>query len=53
MHDEVKAMLYDKGQGAASDAKELGALAHTRGMMIAMLQVEGIRAAQENMARAR
>ena len=27
--------------------KDLGALAHTRGMMIAMLQVEGIRTAQE------
>ncbi|MBF5002800.1 ABC transporter substrate-binding protein [Diaphorobacter sp. NR2-3-3-1] len=47
VHDEVKAMLYDKGQGAAGNAKELGAIAHTRGMMIAMLQVEGIRAAQE------
>lgn len=47
VHDEVKAMLYDKGQGAASDPKELGALAHTRGMVIAMLQVESIRAAQE------
>ena len=47
VHDEVKAMLYDKGQGSASDAKELGALAHTRGMVIAMLQVESIRTAQE------
>lgn len=40
-------MLYDRGQGTASDAKELGQLAHTRGMMIAMLQVEAIRTAQE------
>jgi branched-chain amino acid transport system substrate-binding protein len=47
VHDEVKAQIYDKGQGTAKDAKELGALAHTRGMMIAMLQVEAIRTAQE------
>ena len=47
VHDDVKATLYDKGQGTASDVKELGQLAHTRGMMIAMLQVEAIRTAQE------
>ncbi len=47
MHDDVKATLYDKGQGTASDPKELGQLAHTRGMVIAMLQVEAIRTAQE------
>ena len=47
VHDEVKAQLYDKGQGTAKDVKELGAMAHTRGMMIAMLQVEAVRTAQE------
>lgn len=47
VHDDVKAMVYDKGQGTAKDAAELGALAHTRGMVISMLQVEAIRAAQE------
>ena len=47
VHDDVKATLYDKGQGTASDVEELGQLAHTRGMMIAMLQVEAIRTAQE------
>ena len=47
VHDEVKAMVYDKGQGTATDAKELGAMAHTRGMVISMLQVEAIRTAQE------
>ena len=47
VHDDVKAMVYDKGQGTAKDATELGALAHTRGMVISMLQVEAIRAAQE------
>ena len=47
VHDDVKAMVYDKGQGSASSAAGLGALAHTRGMVISMLQVEAIRAAQE------
>ena len=47
VHDEVKSMVYDKGQGTATDAKELGAMAHTRGMVISMLQVEAIRTAQE------
>jgi branched-chain amino acid transport system substrate-binding protein len=47
VHDDVKALVYDKGQGTASDPKELGALAHTRGMVIAMLQTEAIRTAQE------
>lgn len=47
VHDDVKAMVYDKGQGTAKDAAELGALAHTRGMVISMLQVEAIRTAQE------
>ncbi len=47
VHDDVKAMLYDKGQGTAKDASELGAMAHTRGMVISMLQVEAIRTAQE------
>ncbi|GAB2745096.1 ABC transporter substrate-binding protein [Melaminivora jejuensis] len=47
IHDEIKAQVYDKGQGTASDVRELGAMAHTRGMVIAMLQVEAIRTAQE------
>ena len=47
IHDEIKTQLYDKKLGTAGDAKELGAIAHTRGMMISMLQVEGIRTAQE------
>ncbi len=47
VHEEVKAQVYDKGQGTASDPKELGAMAHTRGMVISMLQVEAIRTAQE------
>ena len=46
VHDELKKFVYDKGQGTGA-ADEIGAIAHTRGMMIAMLQVEAIRAAQE------
>ena len=51
VHDELKKFVYDKGQGSAGDAGEIGALAHTRGMMISMLQVEAIRAAQEKYGR--
>ena len=47
VHAELKKYLYDKGQGTASDVSEVGSIAHTRGMMISMLQVEAIRAAQE------
>ena len=47
MHDDLKKFVYDKGQGTASDASEVGVMAHTRGMMISMLQVEAIRTAQE------
>jgi branched-chain amino acid transport system substrate-binding protein len=47
VHDDLKAMVYDKGQGTATSATEVGVMAHTRGMMISMLQVEAIRAAQE------
>ncbi len=47
VHADLKKYVYDKGEGTASDAGEIGTLAHTRGMMISMLQVEAIRAAQE------
>ena len=47
VHDELKKFVYDKSQGTASDVSEVGTMAHTRGMMISMLQVEAIRAAQE------
>jgi branched-chain amino acid transport system substrate-binding protein len=47
VHDDLKKFVYDKGQGTAANADEIGVMAHTRGMMIAMLQVEAIRAAQE------
>lgn len=47
VHDDLKKFVYDKGQGTASDASQVGVMAHTRGMMISMLQVEAIRAAQE------
>ncbi|MCL1961197.1 MAG: ABC transporter substrate-binding protein [Desulfovibrionaceae bacterium] len=47
VHDDLKKFVYDKGQGTAASADEVGVMAHTRGMMISMLQVEAIRAAQE------
>lgn len=47
VHDDLKKFVYDKKEGTASNFSEVGVLAHTRGMMIAMLQVEAIRAAQE------
>jgi branched-chain amino acid transport system substrate-binding protein len=47
VHDDMRKFVYEKGQGTAADVREVGAMAHTRGMMISMLQVEAIRAAQE------
>ncbi len=47
VHDELKKFVYDKKEGTASNFGEVGVVAHTRGMMISMLQVEAIRAAQE------
>jgi branched-chain amino acid transport system substrate-binding protein len=47
VHADLKKFVYDKGQGTASDVSEVGTMAHTRGMMISMLQVEAIRAAQK------
>jgi branched-chain amino acid transport system substrate-binding protein len=46
VHDDLRKYVYDKGQGTGP-AESIGAIAHTRGMMIAMLQVEAIRTAQE------
>ncbi len=48
VYQDLKKHVYDKGQGAdASGKSTLGTIAHTRGMMISMLQVEAIRTAQE------
>ena len=46
VQDDLKKFVHDKGQGTGA-ASGIGSLAHTRGMMISMLQVEAIRAAQE------
>lgn len=46
VHDQLKKLVHDKGQGTGP-ASSIGTMAHTRGMMISMLQVEAIRAAQE------
>ncbi|MEI2415311.1 ABC transporter substrate-binding protein [Orrella sp. JC864] len=45
VHEDLKTHVYDKGQGTGPSS--VGTIAHTRGMIISMLQVEGIRAAQE------
>jgi len=47
VHDQLRAYVYDKSQGTAANVDEIGTMAHTRGMMISMLQVEAIRTAQE------
>jgi branched-chain amino acid transport system substrate-binding protein len=46
VHDDLRKYVYDKGQGTGAP-DGVGSLAHTRGMMISMLQVEAIRTAQE------
>ena len=47
VHEDLKKYVYDKGQGTDTEGKYVGTIAHTRGMMISMLQVEAIRTAQE------
>ncbi|MYN13014.1 ABC transporter substrate-binding protein [Pusillimonas sp. TS35] len=47
VHDDVKKYVYEKGLGTDSAKSSFGSIGHTRGMMISMLQVEAIRAAQE------
>ena len=47
VYEDLKKYVYDKGQGSDTSGSTLGTIAHTRGMMISMLQVEAIRAAQE------
>jgi len=47
VHDDLKKMVYDKGEGSDKTGNGVGTIAHTRGMMISMLTVEAIRTAQE------
>ena len=47
VHQDLKTMVYDKGQGTDTTGKSVGTIAHTRGMIISMLTVEAIRTAQE------
>ncbi len=44
--DDIRKFVHDKGQGTGP-ADGVGAIAYNRGVMISMLQVEAIRAAQE------
>jgi len=46
LHDDLKTHLYDKGKGAAK-WDETGDVLYSRGLVSAMLGVEGIRKAQE------
>ncbi len=47
VHEDLKKYVYDKGQGTSPNGATVGSIAHTRGMIISMLQVEAIRTAQE------
>ena len=47
IHKDMMKYLYDKGQGTASDKKEVGSVLYNRGMLSAMLTVEAIRTAQK------
>ena len=47
VHDALKTLVYDKGQGTDTNGTSMGTIAHTRGMVISMLTVEAIRTAQE------
>jgi|HigsolmetaAR206D_1030411.scaffolds.fasta_scaffold02189_3 hypothetical protein len=47
VYEDLKRYVYDKGEGTDKTGQSLDTIAHTRGMMISMLQVEAIRTAQE------
>lgn len=46
VHADIRKLIYDKGQGSGP-AASIGSIAYTRGLMIAMMQVEAIRVAQQ------
>jgi branched-chain amino acid transport system substrate-binding protein len=46
IHTEILKMVHDKGQGTGP-REEVGSVLYTRGMLSAMLGVEGVRRAQE------
>ena len=46
MHEEILKLVHDKGQGTGPK-EEVGSVLYTRGMISAMLGVEGVRRAQE------
>ncbi len=47
VHDQLKTMVYDKGQGTDTAGTSVGTIAYNRGLMISMLTTEAIRTAQE------
>ncbi|MGA8004900.1 MAG: ABC transporter substrate-binding protein [Burkholderiales bacterium] len=47
VHQDILKYLYDKGQGTASSKDEVGQVLYNRGMVSAMMAVEGVKRAQQ------
>ncbi|MEH6814261.1 MAG: ABC transporter substrate-binding protein [Motiliproteus sp.] len=47
VHEDLQKYVYGKGNGNMSDPKRVGSIYHNRGLITAMISVEGIRKAQE------
>ena len=47
VHDDLKRYVYDKGLGNMQDTNRVGSIYHNRGLITAMISVEGIRSAQQ------
>ncbi len=47
VHDDLKHYVYDQGLGNMQDANRVGSIYHNRGLITAMISVEGIRKAQQ------
>lgn len=50
---DIEKVVYGAGKGNLQDASKIGTVLYNRGVSAAVLSVEAIRKAQENMARAR
>ncbi|MEH6814576.1 MAG: ABC transporter substrate-binding protein [Motiliproteus sp.] len=46
VHSDLKIYVYDQGLGNMQDANRVGSIYHNRGLITAMISVEGIRQAQ-------
>ncbi|OMH38304.1 ABC transporter substrate-binding protein [Motiliproteus sp. MSK22-1] len=47
VHDDLKRYVYDRGLGNMQDISRVGSIYHNRGLITAMISVEGIRRAQQ------